>query len=185
MIDYFLCKNYEEIKNVYRALKEKRAEVNYEMDGCVVKINKLSLQEKFGYVDIQVMAGLTHSGFRLGVGPVAHILAHHTSDMTKMDSYNEKMRAISYGFSGSIGYDIDRFSFDVKYDKAFRSVGDHIYYGNKKSLFKEFKAFTLLSNTPRNTLLLLLNQESASYNRTTPLPVELIVYLFLVCSFID
>lgn len=95
------------------------------------------MQEKFGYVDIQVMAGLTHSGFRLGVGPVAHILAHHTSDMTKMDSYNEKMRAISYGFSGSIGYDIDRFSFDVKYDKAFRSVGDHIYYGDKKSLFKE------------------------------------------------
>ena len=94
-------------------------------------------QEKFGYVDLQVMAGLTYKGFRLGVGPVAHILANHSSDMTNMEGYTEKMRTISYGFSGAIGYDINRFSFDVKYDKAFRSVGDHIYYGNKKSLFNE------------------------------------------------
>lgn len=95
------------------------------------------MNEKFGYVDLQVMAGLTYKGFRLGVGPVAHILANHSSDMTKMEGYREKIRTISYGFSGSVGYDLDRFSFDVKYDKAFRSVGDHIYYGNKKSLFTE------------------------------------------------
>ncbi len=95
------------------------------------------MKETFGYVDLQVMGGLTHKGFRLGVGPVAHIIANHTSDMTNMEGYNEKVRPISYGFSGAIGFDIDRFSFDVKYDKAFRSVGDHIFYGNKKSLFKE------------------------------------------------
>jgi len=112
--------------------------VNYDVKSYSNNDTPISkMEEKFGYVDLQVMAGLTHKGFRLGVGPVAHILANHTSDMSKMEGYSEKLRAVSYGFSGSIGYDISRFSFDVKYDKAFRSVGDHIYYSNKKSLFKE------------------------------------------------
>lgn len=112
--------------------------VNYDVKSYTNNDTPISkMKEKFGYVDLQVMAGLTYQGIRVGVGPVAHILAHHSSDMTNMNGYNEKIRSISYGFSGAIGYDIHRFSFDLKYDKAFRSVGDHIYYGNKKSLFTE------------------------------------------------
>ena len=96
-----------------------------------------TLTEKFTYVDLQVMGGLISNGFRIGVGPVMHILAGHDSALESLESYNQSLRKISYGFSGCVGYDLGRVSFDVKYDKAFRTVGDHIYYRNKKSLFLE------------------------------------------------
>ncbi|MBK9737764.1 MAG: hypothetical protein IPO92_23640 [Saprospiraceae bacterium] len=98
---------------------------------------KKEMVEKFGYVDLQIMGGLTTNGFRIGVGPVMHVLARHDSELAVLDNFNQKLRNISYGFTGSIGYDLNRFSFDLRYDKAFRTVGDHIYYGNKKSLFLE------------------------------------------------
>ena len=95
------------------------------------------LTEKFGYIDLQVMGGLTSHGFRISVGPVMHILANHNSELANLENYNQNLRKTSYGFSGALGYDIGRFCFDLKYDKAFRTVGDHIYYGDKKSLFLE------------------------------------------------
>jgi hypothetical protein len=95
------------------------------------------LTETFTYGDIQVMGGLISNGFRIGVGPVMHILLNHKSDLTKLGNFNQKLRDVSYGFSGAVGYDWNRVSFDLRYDKAFRTVGDHIYYGNKKSLFLE------------------------------------------------
>ncbi len=96
-----------------------------------------TMEEKFTYVDLQVMGGLISNGFRIGVGPAMHILAGHNSELETLESYKQNLRGISYGFSGCVGYDLGRFSFDVKYDKAFRTVGDHIYYRNKKSLFLE------------------------------------------------
>jgi hypothetical protein len=95
------------------------------------------LKESFGYVDLQVIGGLTSNGFRIGVGPVIHILANHSSELESLENFNQRFRNSSFGFSGTVGYDLGRLSFDLKYDKAFRSVGDHIYYGNKKSLFLE------------------------------------------------
>ncbi len=95
------------------------------------------MKERFSYVDLQVMGGLNSHGFRISVGPVMHILSGHSSELAVLENYNEKMRKISYGFSGAIGYNLNRFSFDLKYDKAFRTVGDHIYYGYKKSPFLE------------------------------------------------
>ncbi len=96
-----------------------------------------TMSEKFGYFDMQIMGGLLSNGFRIGVGPSMHILTYHDSELIVLQNYFQKLRDVSYGFSGTIGYDWERFSFDFRYDKAFRTVGDHIYYGNKKSLFLE------------------------------------------------
>ncbi len=93
--------------------------------------------ERFGYVDMQVMGGLISNGFRIGVGPVMHILAHHESQLVSLENYSQRLRRVSYGFSGAIGYDIGKISIDLKYDKAFRTIGDHIYYRYKKSQFFE------------------------------------------------
>ncbi|MBK9737765.1 MAG: hypothetical protein IPO92_23645 [Saprospiraceae bacterium] len=91
--------------------------------------------EKFGYIDLQIMGGITSHGLRIGVGPVMHILANHSSELTHLENFSQRMRTTSYGFSSTLGYDIGIFSFDLRYDKAFRTVGDHIYYGYKKSQF--------------------------------------------------
>ncbi len=95
------------------------------------------MTESFGYIDLQVMGGLISHGFRLGVGPVMHILANQDSELLTLENYNQKLRKVSYGFSGCVGYDFDRFAIDLKYDKAFRTIGDHIYYRYKKSQFLE------------------------------------------------
>ena len=99
--------------------------------------SRQAMKEKFSYVDLQLMGGIYSHGFRISVGPVMHILADHSSELATMENYNEKMRNISYGFNGAIGYNLSRFNFDLKYEKAFRTVGDHIYYGYKKSPFIE------------------------------------------------
>lgn len=93
--------------------------------------------ERFGYIDAQVMGGLISNGFRIAVGPVMHILANQSSQLENLENYNQKLRRVSYGFSGAIGYDAGRLSLDIKFDKAFRTVGDHIYYGFRKSRFLE------------------------------------------------
>jgi hypothetical protein len=93
--------------------------------------------EDFTYVDLQVLGGLTDNGFRIGVGPVVHILAHQNSEMLTLENYNQVLRNVSYGFTGLIGYYYGRFGIELKYDKAFRTIGDHVYYGVKKSQYKE------------------------------------------------
>ena len=124
---------YTDVTAMYSAYGMNYQVTSYVEEGAPVK----TMSEKFGYLDLQVMGGLTRNGFRMAVGPVMHILANHSSELEDLYNYNQKLRSISYGFSGSVGYDLGRFSFDLKYDKAFRTVGDHIYYGNKKSLFLE------------------------------------------------
>ncbi len=112
--------------------------MQYDLSGAEGdKIIMQSLKEKFHYADIQVMGGISTNGFRLGVGPVAHILLKQDSDLVGLPNFNEKARKISYGFSGTVGYDFNRFSLDIRYDKAFRTIGDHMYYGTRKSKFLE------------------------------------------------
>ncbi|MEE9440139.1 MAG: hypothetical protein V3V14_14130 [Saprospiraceae bacterium] len=92
--------------------------------------------EDFGFIDFQVMAGLTKDNFRFGVGPVAHILVRHHNDLDFISGYNENLRGITYGFTGAIGLDAGMFHFDVRYENNFRTVGDHINYGTRNARFK-------------------------------------------------
>ena len=98
---------------------------------------KTKMIERFGYLDLQAMGGLFSNNFRFGVGPVMHILTNQHSQMLRLENYNQKLRHVSYGFSFAVGYDMDNFSIDLKYDKAFRTIGDHIYYRYSKSQFFE------------------------------------------------
>ena len=94
------------------------------------------LFEKFGFVDFQVMAGLTHKNLRLGVGPVAHILVQNDPVLDFISGAQFRNRTLTYGFTTAIGIDAGRFSIDVRYENNFRTVGDHIYYGNRDAGFK-------------------------------------------------
>ncbi len=95
------------------------------------------MTERFGYLDLQAMGGLFSNNFRLGVGPVMHILTNHRSELLGLEHYNQKLRRVSYGFGFSVGYDAGRMSIDLKFDKTFRTIGDHIYYRYSKSQFFE------------------------------------------------
>jgi len=92
--------------------------------------------EKFQFIDFQLLGGLTHNNFRLGVGPVAHILAGHETELDFISGYSDNLRSITYGFTTTVGLDAGRFHLDLRYENNFRTVGDHINYGTRNSRFK-------------------------------------------------
>jgi len=87
--------------------------------------------DRFQFIDFQVMGGLTKDNWRFGAGPIAHILVGNESKLDFIDGFQSKMRGITYGFSGGVGYDAGRLHLDVRYEVAFRNVGDHLYYVNR------------------------------------------------------
>lgn len=93
-------------------------------------------KERFHYIDLQVIGGIHENNFRIGVGPVFHLLADHTSNLEVPGVYNAKLRKLSFGFSGEVGYQFGNLLLGVKFETSFRSVGDHIYYGPLQSRFK-------------------------------------------------
>lgn len=95
-----------------------------------------AVYEDFQMIDFQLMAGLTHNNFRLGVGPVAHILVGHETGLDFISGYNDNLRGLTYGFTTAVGLDAGRFHLDIRYENNFRTVGDHIYYGTRNAGFR-------------------------------------------------
>ena len=94
------------------------------------------MQERFHFIDLQVAAGVTQNNFRLGVGPLFQIVAGYEDGLTDITTYINKLRRLQMSFSALIGYDYGPFSFDFKYQRGLRTIGDHIYWGPYKSRFR-------------------------------------------------
>jgi hypothetical protein len=92
-----------------------------------------SATENYKYIDIHATAGIHSGNFRLGFGPVFHILAGFDSGLEGVPTYKENQSVWTTGFSGSVGYDFYPLSIDVKYEGAFKSFGDHIFFNHAKS----------------------------------------------------
>lgn len=99
-------------------------------------VPEFNYEETFHYIDFQVLGGIHDNGFRIGVGPVFHILADHKSNLEVPGVYKARLRPLSFGFSGEVGYELGNLLLGLKFETAFRSVGDHIYYGPLQSKFK-------------------------------------------------
>lgn len=93
------------------------------------------LEENWKMIDFNLIAGLNIENFRVGAGPVAHYLVGHDTQLDKIASYNEDMRNVTFGFNFSVGLDIDNIHIDLRYVDNFRTVGDHIKYGERLSRF--------------------------------------------------
>lgn len=98
-------------------------------------INNKIVTEKFKNIDLVINAGITSDNLRLGFGPVFHIVADHDSAFDEIPNYNERLGSVTYGFSGAVGYDLGNLSFDVRYENALTTIGDHIYFGEARSKF--------------------------------------------------
>ena len=92
--------------------------------------------EEWKYLDWQVLAGIYKKNYRFGVGPVVHILVDQESNFDEFALYNEKLRRLAYGMSAAVGYNFGLFTLDIKYERSFRTIGDHIWYDEFKSTFE-------------------------------------------------
>jgi len=94
--------------------------------------------ERFQFLDFQVMGGLNiGKNFRVGAGPVAHILVNQNSELGFISGFETRNRAITYGFTGGLGFDSGRLHLDARYEMGFRNVGDHLYYVNRMARSEE------------------------------------------------
>jgi len=94
--------------------------------------------ERFQFIDFQVMGGLNiGSKFRVGAGPVAHILVNQKSELGFISGFETRNRNITYGFIGGVGFDSGRLHLDARYEVGFRNVGDHLYYVNRMARSEE------------------------------------------------
>lgn len=88
--NYQLCKNLDEVHKFYKSWEKKKEKVSYEVDGVVVKVNSLELQESLGHTAKSPRFGIAYKfpaeqvttkieeiAFQVGrtgvVTPVAHL----------------------------------------------------------------------------------------------------------------
>lgn len=112
-------------------------DVNFEVEDFT-QLDRVTTQasESFQYIDLQVTAGLTANNYRFGVGPVFHYLAGYDNALDFIGGYNEKIKNITYGFTGSFGYNFGKVIVDLRYENALKTFGDHIYFENSRSKLK-------------------------------------------------
>ena len=55
-----LCQNADELLEFYRKISEQRAEIDFEMDGMVYKVNSLPLQQRLGFVSRSPRFAIAH-----------------------------------------------------------------------------------------------------------------------------
>ncbi len=95
-----------------------------------------NMSERFYYTDMHLMGGLMIEKVRIGVGPMIHILLHDESELEIIPEYNNRIKSHTFGFVIGAGYQVKNIYLDLKFENSFRTVGDHIYYGDIKSSFK-------------------------------------------------
>ncbi len=102
--------------------------------------------ERFGYVDIPIIAGLKFGFFRIHAGPVGHIFVSSNSDLFKYEYYKQNFKNLTLGVQTGIGFDIWKFRLDAQYEGNLSAFGNHLVFDGKPYAF---------SNNPSRLLLTL------------------------------
>jgi len=110
--------------------------VNYNVKSYDNRKFPSEMSERFYYTDLHLMGGLMIEKVRIGVGPMIHILLHDESELEIIPEYSNRIKSHTFGFVIGAGYNVKNVFLDLKFENSFRTVGDHIYYGDIKSSFK-------------------------------------------------
>lgn len=111
--------------------------INDDIDGQV-------LSEEYKNLDLNIVAGVNKKNWRFGLGPKFHINLDVTSNLDQLAFYTEKRKSITQGFQGLVGYNFGRLHIDVRYERDFSTVGNHIYFDDEKAAFtNKIKALSL------------------------------------------
>ena len=92
-----------------------------------------SKSERIQQFDIPVFAGLRFNNFRIGAGPVFHIGETIESELEVIDNINIKPTKLSAGLQLGLGFDFSFFAIDIKYNREFNQLSDHIRFENQPS----------------------------------------------------
>ena len=79
------------------------------------------MSESFHHIDFNVVGGLLINNFRIGVGPVVHVLGGYNSELEVIPEYNNRIKSHTFGFTSSVGYNFKGLFIDLIYENSFRS----------------------------------------------------------------
>ncbi len=102
--------------------------INDDIDGHL-------LSEDYKDLDINIVAGINKNNWRFGVGPKFHVLLDVSSDLDDLAFYEEKRKSITQGFQGLVGYNFGKMHLDLRYERDFSKLGNHIYFNDEVSAF--------------------------------------------------
>ncbi len=102
--------------------------VNDDIDGQI-------LSEDYKNLDLNIVAGINKNNWRFGVGPKFHVNLDVTSDLNQLDFYQERRKSVTQGFQGLVGYNFGRMHVDLRYERDFSTVGNHIFFNDEKAAF--------------------------------------------------
>ncbi|MBL0118725.1 MAG: PorT family protein [Saprospiraceae bacterium] len=114
------------------------SKVNYKLSGNLPNsLDTLLASETFRDLDIPLMIGFKSGALRLNVGPVGHLHLNSTSDLTKIDGYEENFKKLLWGWQAGMGFDFWILTIDLRYEGNFSKFGNHIKFGNKNYSFSD------------------------------------------------
>lgn len=112
-------------------------DVNYDVLSFNSDSDEMKLySETVQRIDFPVNAGLRWKNFRIGGGPVFQMFKNLNSELVELNNLEIKEKAITAGFQGGIGIDFGILHFDLKYQRDFNSVSDHISFGKVPTKLK-------------------------------------------------
>jgi hypothetical protein len=85
-------------------------------------------------IDFPVLLGLKLSAFKIGVGPVFTFVISDDSDLKRITQYDMQLNKATVGFQAGIGFDIKKFTIDLKYEGSLSDWSDDINLGNNERL---------------------------------------------------
>jgi hypothetical protein len=102
-------------------------------------------KESYQNIDIPIIFGLKGKFIRIGVGPVGHYHIASKSELLDFANYGEKFKAMTFGYQAGIGFDLQTFQIDVRYEGNFTNFGNQITYGGNSFSFSTVPARFILS----------------------------------------
>jgi len=87
------------------------------------------VKQEFNRLDMPVLALLRVKAFKLELGPVGSILLKDKSVLFDEIGYEQKYNIASLGYQAGLGFDISKFTFDIKYEGNLSKFGHGIEIG--------------------------------------------------------
>lgn len=81
-----------------------------------ISAGTLIKKEKYSYMDVPLLVGLSIGPLRLHGGPVGHVFLNSTSDLFDIDGYSENFDPLNWGWQAGVGIGRGRFSLDLRYE---------------------------------------------------------------------
>jgi hypothetical protein len=88
--------------------------------------------ERYQYLDIPVLVGVSFGPLLLHAGPVGHYYLNSRSELTDLDGYEARFKQFTWGWQGGVTIGKGRLSADLRYEGNFNKQADHVtFFGDE------------------------------------------------------